>query len=124
MIRPFKKYFAIRSYVKRLSQDLARRFKRRPFYSIQNVTDAAQRGKFSMEFIAYAHAAYCSFESFDAHYRPLGSSYHYQDLRRAIARRYLSGQSDFDAETIIVKYQSGDSSPTGFYESGLGGGGG
>ena len=44
MIHHLKQYFAIRSYVKRLSQELVRRFGRKPFYPIEQVTLAAQRG--------------------------------------------------------------------------------
>ena len=104
MIRHLKRYLAIRSYVRRLSQDLVRRFDKRSFYSVDQVTQAVQRGKFSASFIAYAHAAFCSKKDFDAYYEPLGVSCNYQGLRSTISRRYLSGQLDFDAETIIYRY--------------------
>ena len=120
MIRYIKRYLAIRSYMRRLSQDLVRRFDTHPFYPVEHVTQAVQRGGFSAAFIAYAHAAFCSQADFDAHYQPLGVSCSYQGLRRTIARRYLSGRLDFDAETIICKYRLGDFSRTEFSESHLG----
>jgi hypothetical protein len=59
MFRRIKRYFAIRSYVMRLSQELARRFDRSAFYSVEQVQKAVERGGFSAAFIAYAHAAFC-----------------------------------------------------------------
>src|SRR5271155_4552601 len=101
MIRHIKRYLAIRSYMLRLSQELVRRFDKRSFYPIEQVTQAVQRGKFSAAFIAYAHAAFCSQSDFDAFYQPLGVVCSYQGLRHTIALRYFSGQIDFDAETIF-----------------------
>lgn len=118
MILHIKRYMAIRSYARSLSQDLVRRFGRRSFYSVDQVTQAVQRGKFSATFIAYAHAAFCSQADFEAHYQRLGVACSYQALRRSVARRYLHGQLDFDAAGIIRRFAPDDRS--GFYESGLG----
>ena len=119
MIRHLKRYFAVRSYMKRLSQQLVRRFGKRSFYSVDQVTQAAQRGKFSTAFIAYAHAAFCNQKDFEVYYQPAGSACTYQRLRTVIGRRYLHGQLDFDAATIISRFrQIGQQG--GFYESGLG----
>jgi len=120
MIRHVKRYLAIRSYVRRLSQDLVRRFDKRAFYSVGQVSQAVQRGKFSAAFIAYAHATFCSQTDFDAHYEPLGVSCSYQGLRRIVSRRYLSGQLDFDAETVIYKFRRGNYGRGDFYESKIG----
>ncbi|EEF57526.1 DUF6559 family protein [Pedosphaera parvula] len=120
MIRHVKKYFVIRSYVRRLSHELAGRFGLRSFYKVEHVTQAVQRGGFSASFIAYAHAAFCDREDFKAYYQPLGAAYSYQDLRGLIADRYLSGRRDFDARTIIHKFRRGDYSSGNFYESGIG----
>jgi hypothetical protein len=124
MIRHIKRYLAIRSNAHRLSQDLVRRFDKRPFYSVEQVAQAVQRGRFLAAFIAYAHAAFCSQPDFDAHYEPLGVSCSYQGLRGTIARRYLSGRMDFEAETIISKFKRDDFSRGEFYESDIGPGGG
>lgn len=120
MFQRVKRYFAIRSYVERLSRELVRRFDRRPFYSIEQVLQAAQRGGFSMTFIAHAHAVFCREEDFDAFYRPDGAGCNYQNLRRTIARRYFSGSMEFNAETIILKFRRGNFSHTEFSESGIG----
>jgi len=117
MIQFLKEYFAIRSFVKRLSQDLVRRFGKQSFHSVEHVTQAVQRGGFVMVFIAYAHAAFCKQEDFDAYYQPLGVAGSYQRLRHTIARRYFSGDMDFDAETIFNRFRCGDGY---FYESGIG----
>lgn len=109
---------AIRSYARYLSQELVRRFGKRACYSVDQVTQAVQRGKFSATFIAYAHAAFCSQAGFEAHYQRLGGACSYQELRRSVARRYLHGQLDFDAAAIIRRFAPDDRS--GFYESGLG----
>jgi len=120
MIRHVKRYLAIRSYVRQLGADLARRYGKRQFYSVEQVTLAVQRGKFSAAFIAYAHATFCSQTDFEAHYEPLGVSCSYQGLRRTVSRRYLSSRLDFDAATIIGKYRLIDYSRGDYYESNLG----
>jgi len=120
MIRHVKRYLAIRSYVRRLGSELVRRFGKRGFYSVEQVTQAVQRGKFSAAFIAYAHATFCSQADFDAHYGPLGVSCSYQGLRGTVGRRYLSGRIDFDAATVITKYRHIDYNRGDYYESGQG----
>lgn len=105
MIRHIKQYFAIRSYAQRLSGDLVRRFGRRPFYSVEHVTQAVQNGGFSVAFIVYAHAAFCRQSDFDEHYGPLKLACSYEGLRRVIGRRYLSGRTDFDAETLFHRFR-------------------
>lgn len=119
MICHIKRYFAIRSYMMRLSGELVRRFGRKAGYKVEHVTQAIQRGGFPPAFAVYAHAAYCSREDFDAHYEPTGLPINYFDLRRPIARRYFSNHLDFDAQTICAKYASSDDSGS-FYESGIG----
>jgi hypothetical protein len=120
MIRHVKRYLAIRSYVRRLSQDLVRRFDKRSFYSIEQVTQAVQRGKFSMAFLAYAHATFCGEADFNEHYRPMKIKCNYFDLRRTVGRRYLAGRIDFDAATVIQQFRSPEFSRGDFYESGIG----
>lgn len=118
MIRYIKQYLAIRSYAQRLSQDLVRRFGKRPFYTLDQVTQAIQRGKFSTAFSAYAHAAFCRQEDFDEYYGPLNVSCTYLGLRRTIARRYLSGVTDFDAETLFHRFRRINYQGYGYDESG------
>jgi len=120
MIRYIKRYFAIRSYMHRLSRELVRRFDKRSFYSVENVTQAVQRGRLSSAFIAYAHAAYCTQKDFDVHYRPLKVACSYAGLRQTIARRYFSGRSDFDAKMIISRFCPTSYYSDSFYESGIG----
>lgn len=120
MIQRVKKYLIIRSYMRKLSRELARRFGRRPFYSIEHVSQAVQRGKLSAEYIPYAHAAYCSDTDFAAYYRGRTSSANYFELRNTIARRYFWGDVNFDAETIIRKFQKIEYDRQLFGESGLG----
>jgi hypothetical protein len=103
-----------------LSQELVRRFEKRSFYSVEQVTQAVQRGRFSVVFIAYAHATFCSEADFDEYHQSSEVLCSYQDLRRTIGRRYLSGRIDFDAATIINKFCPPDYSRGDFYESGIG----
>jgi hypothetical protein len=121
MIRHIKRYLAIRSYMRKLSRELVRRFNKRSHYSIEMVTQAVQRGGLSPAFIAYAHAAYCTGEDFDAHYQPMQVACTYRGLRQTIARRYFSDQPDFDAKTIIARFCRIGFDSDRFYESGLGG---
>ncbi len=104
--------------MKRLSQDLARRFGKRAFYSSDEVTKAAERGGYTTVFIAYAHAAFCSREVFDEHYGPLGVKCTYDGLRKEIAKRYFSNQTHFDAEMVFLKFRP-QTLDDNFHESGI-----
>jgi len=117
MILHIKRYLAIRGYMIRLSRELVRRFGKRSFYSIEQVTQAVQRGKLSAAFIAYAHASFCNQKDFDAFYEPMRVSCGYQGLRRTVGRRYLSGQLDFDAETIISRFVRANYRFSGYEDS-------
>jgi hypothetical protein len=120
MIQAIKRYFAIRSYVKRLSRELLRRFGRKPLYTVENVTHAVHRGRFPAAFIIYAHAIYCSEEDFGGLYGNREVAGDYFKLRRMIAARYLDRRVDFNAQTICDKYWGSAYSSGGFYESGIG----
>ncbi len=105
MMRHIKRWFAIRSYVTRLSGDLAHRFGVQPSYTVEQVTQAAERGGFTAVFIAYAHATFCSRRGFDAHYHELGVACTYDGLRSVVARRYFRGSIRFDAASVIRTYR-------------------
>ncbi|MBK8001676.1 MAG: hypothetical protein IPK15_23970 [Verrucomicrobia bacterium] len=102
MLRLIKRRLAIRSYVWKLSQELSRRFGKMKFYSVNQVMQAAERGHFSMAFIAYAHAIFCARGDFDAHYSTLGVNCTYDGLRAVVSRRYFGGVADFDAARVIA----------------------
>ena len=122
MFRAIKRYLAIRQYVRLLSQELARRFGQKTFYTIDEVNKAIERGGYTKVFIAYAHAAYCSPQEFKTHYDTLGVKCTFEGLRKIIAKRYLNGRADFDASTLFRKFR-GTSSLAGHcqtYESGIG----
>jgi hypothetical protein len=101
MIRLLRRRLAIRSYFWRLSQELARRFGKKPYYTVAEVSKTAQDGGFRMPFIAYAHAMFCSRPDFDAQYGPLHVACTYDSLRAVVGRRYFGGAQGFDAATII-----------------------
>ena len=71
MIRQIKRYFAIRGYAKRLASILARRWGGQRFFTAEQVTKAAEGAGLNIDFIAYAHAMFCSRSDFDALYGPL-----------------------------------------------------
>jgi len=119
VLRAIRRYFAIRAYTKRLSGDLRRRFGLKPLYTIDLVTKAVERGGYSKAFIAYAHATYCSREDFDAHYGPLGVKCTFDGLRAVVAKRYLHGRTDFDAETVINQMNQQSWAGDTFSESGI-----
>lgn len=105
MIQSIQRYLAIRSYLRRMCNDLVRRFGRRMYYSVDQVSQAVKRGKYSDEYLIYAHAAYCRLEDFESFYRASGQADRWGKLRQIISRRYLSGQFDFDAGTIYARYR-------------------
>lgn len=117
MIRLIAKRLAIGKYVKKLSPELLRRFGKKRFYSIEEVTQAARRSSQPMAFIAYAHAIFCSQTDFDAYYVPLGIACTYDGLRTVVSRRFFGGRCDFDAANIIAWTKPRDGY---FYESGAG----
>ena len=120
MIQSIKRYVAVSSYVKRLSRELMKRFGRKPFYTVKNVTQAVQRGGFPEAFIIHAHAIYCSQDDFAQHYGLQEALGNYFKLRRPVANRYLFNYMDFNAQTICDKYWGSAYSAGGFYESGTG----
>jgi hypothetical protein len=103
-----------------LSRELVRRFGKHPYYSVENVTQAVQRNGLSAASIVYAHAAYCRQEDFAAFCEPLGLSDRYQSLRQTISRRYFSGRSGYDAQTIIRRFVPGSVGSAEFHESDIG----
>lgn len=105
MMRHIKRWFAIRSYVTRLSADLERRFDLRSSYTVEQVTQAVERGGYTPVFIAYAHATFCSRQGFDAHYQELGVACTYDGLRAVVARRYFRGSMGFDAAIVIRTFR-------------------
>ena len=117
-MRAIRKYSAIRSCVKRLGKDLRRRFGLKPFYTIDHVTKAVERG-YKKDFVAYAHAIFCSREDFDAYYAPLGVKCTYDGLREIVGTRYFSGRMDFDAEKVIRKFHGESWAGDTFSESGI-----
>jgi len=98
---------AVNSYWLHLAPMLARRWGTQKFYSLEQVTQAAQAAGLTTEFIAYAHAMFCSRSDFDAYYAPLPVVYDYEDMRRVIGSRYCSGATDFDTATIMMMLMSG-----------------
>ncbi len=102
MLRLIKRRLAIRSYVWKLSQDLLRRFGKKNYYTIDEVTNAAERGRFSAAFIAYAHAIFCARADFDARYSALGVACTYDGLRAIVGRRYFDSATDFDAARVVA----------------------
>ena len=118
MFRLIKRRLAIRSYVFKLSQQLPRRFGKKNFYSIEQVTKTATDGGFQMAFIAYAHAIFCSCTDFEEYYQQLGVRCTYDDLRATVSRRYFGGSRDFDAARVIAATRRDDNGD--YYESGIG----
>ena len=106
MIRHIKRYFAIGKYFWRLSQALARRFGKKNYYTLDQVSKTAKDGGFDMAFIAYAHAMFCQRNEFDAYYAPLRVVCTYDGLRRTVARRFFDGVTGFDALNILVRADS------------------
>jgi hypothetical protein len=92
---------AIEDYVWSLSQELMRRFGRRNYYSVEEVTRTAGESDCPAAYIAYAHAMFCSRSDFDAYYGSLHAACTYDGLRGVIARRYFDGGHGFDAATVV-----------------------
>jgi hypothetical protein len=110
---------AIECYVWELSQELARRFGLKRYYMVEEVTKSAQRAGFSIAFLAYAHAMFCSRVEFDAHYGPLHVACTYDGLRAIVAHKYFGGAADFDAAAIVRATERSNDEEYSFHDSGL-----
>lgn len=120
MIRHIKRYFAIRGYALRLPQEMARRFGIRDFYTVEQVTSAAQKSGYNMGFLAYAHAILCSRADFDAYYGALGVACTYDGLREVVWRRYFRFFSrDFNATAVIRLARRNDSTHDFIHEDSI-----
>ena len=100
MIRILRQRRAIKSIVRRLPLVIHRQFGPRSSYSIDQVNRALDRSEMDSAFAAYAHALLCNREDFDAYYGPLNLRCDYLSLRRKMAKRFLSGIIDFDAQSV------------------------
>ncbi len=100
--RPWgRKRAAVEDYVWRLSQDLSRRFGARKYYTVEQVTRAAEASGATKVYIAFAHAMFCSRQEFDDYYTPLRVACTYDGLREPVSRRYFGNARNFDAATIV-----------------------
>lgn len=116
MIRRIKKYFAIRSYVRRLGPQLVRRFGKRRFYTPQQVRTAVRGGGFSEDDICYAYSMFCSLEDFNAYHAEAGEPGNYDEMRAEVGHTYFGGSTDFEPASIINNsehYHQGDSGHSG-----------
>jgi hypothetical protein len=96
-----KRNAAIEDYVWGLSQELDRRFGLRNFYSVKDVTKLVHIGGYRMEFVAYAHAIFCSRYDFDEEYRFRKEKLAYYELRDVVARRHFADAREFDAASVV-----------------------
>lgn len=101
MIRRIKKYFAIRSYVRRLGPELVRRFGKRRYYTPEQVRKAVRGGRFNEDDICYAYSMFCSREDYDSFHAELGETGDYDAMRGEVGRRYFGGSTDFEPSSII-----------------------
>ena len=106
MIRFFKRHRALGSYFWRLSGELSGRFGRKHYYSVAEVSKAAQDRNFDLAFVAYAHAMFCSRCDFDAHYTPLHVACTYDGLRAVVARRFFEDATGFDAVNVLMRAEA------------------
>jgi hypothetical protein len=115
MFRLFKRRQAIKSFVYRLSLELNEHFGQKTFYSVEEVDQLLEAGKFDKAFSAYAYAMFCSRATFDAYFSPLKVNCTYAGLRKIVTKRFFSGIIDFDASAVVHFAQGvGDST---YYES-------
>jgi hypothetical protein len=106
MIRRIKKYFAIRSYVRRLGPELVRRFGKKKYYTPQQVQAAVRRGGFSETDMCYAISMFCSREAFNAHHAEMGEPCNFDAMRTEVAESHFGGNADFEPATLIHHAES------------------
>jgi len=92
---------AIEDYIWGLSQELDRRFGPRNVYTIEEVSKVVRIGGYRQEFVAHAHAIFCSRCDFDEEYKFKKEKVGYCELREVVARRYFARAHEFDAESVV-----------------------
>ncbi len=117
MFRFLKRRNAIKSFVYKLPLELHRRFGDKRFYSIEQVEHTLENGKHDRAFSAYAYALLCSRNDFDSYFGGLKLKTSYDSLRKAIAKKYFNGISDFEGGAV-VRFAKGVGDKS-YYESDL-----
>jgi hypothetical protein len=129
MIRRIKRYFAIRSYVRRLGPELVRRFGKRRFYTPEQVLQAVRGGGFGEADVCYAYSMFCNREDFDAHHAETGESCNYDAMRAEVGHSHLGGHADFETADVLHHAEhyadhGGHGDAAGYHDSGGHDGGG
>ena len=118
MIRRIKRYFAIRSYVRRLGPELVRRFGKKRYYTPEQVPAAVRRGGFSEADICYAYSMFCSREAFNEHHAQVGETCNFDAMRAEVAESHFGGNTEFEPASVIHHAESFSDSAHGGYDDG------
>lgn len=128
MLDDVRKWFAIRSYIKKLGPELRRRYGAQSKYSPAQVRATIQSKRFDADRGCYAMAMYCDRADFDRHHQSTGESCSYDTMRAEIGSRLFGGNTTFDVASLVnVSENSGlfdfaPSADAGFGAGGDGGG--
>ncbi|XOV77536.1 MAG: DUF6559 family protein [Aestuariibacter sp.] len=98
---------AIKSYIRRLGKDLARRYGKSKEYTSGQVIKTVQDEGYNWRHICYAHALYTSMKQFDKLHQEQGENCDYYEMRNEIAESFFGGVVS-SMESAVFSYSSSD----------------
>ena len=111
----FRKNRAIKSYIRKLGSDLARRYGKSKLYTSGQVERTVHDEGYNWRHICYAHALYTSVKQFDKWHEERGESCDYNEMREEVSNNFFGGDTS---------YIDSSSFSSGFSDSFSGGDGG
>ena len=98
LIRAIRKWFAIRSYARRLPKDLVKRYGRSEYYSPAQIIRTVETLSFNSDWIAYAFCMHCRFSDIASSHSAVAEQW--SALRSEIGKRFYRGSTDFTSESF------------------------
>ena len=102
--RAIRKWFAIRSYARRLPKDLVKRYGRSEYYSPAQIVRTVETLRFNSEWIAYAFCMHCRFADIASSHSAVAEQWSL--LRNEIGKRFYRGSTDFTSESFRKRSNS------------------
>lgn len=88
-----RKRNAIKSYVRRLGKDLARRYGKSKTYTPEQVVRTVREAGYNWLHICYAHSLYVSHKAFDRWHEEQGEDCDYESMRAEISDSGFAGNA-------------------------------
>ena len=90
MWRWLSKYFALRSYRRKLGPALLRRYGRQRHYSVNQVRVTAEKLGLNLDYVCYGIAGFCGEQAFNEYHVGIGEACNYEHMREEVARHHIA----------------------------------